>query len=190
MVVVRNLSALPRARIVRQVAAVPAVAKRDWGPWIDLLKRIAFPNQAVPDLFHGVLVEGRPADAMSSEVQRGSVPSADACRLVSDATNRVVLEAHLVSPGLVVVADSWHSDWHVTVSTDGGPPRAEPIRRANRIHRAVSLPAGRHVLEFRHHSRTFAWTWPVTLAAWVLAGGVVALEALRMPRHAHAVRSV
>jgi hypothetical protein len=70
------------------------------------------------------------------------------------------------------LADSWHPDWHVTVSTDGGPPRAEPIRRANRIHRALSLPAGRHVLEFRHHSRTFVWTWPVTLTAWVVAAGV------------------
>ena len=179
MVMVRNLSALPRARIVRQAAVVPAVGKRDWGPWIDLLKRIAFPNPAVPDLVHGVLVEGTTADAMFSKVQRGSVPSADACRLVSDAPDRVVLVADLVSPGLVVLADSWHPDWKVSVSTDGGPARAEPIRRANRIHRAVSLPAGRHVLEFRHHSRTFAWTWPVTLAAWVVAGGVVAGSLVR-----------
>ena len=174
MVVVRNLSALPRARIVRQAAAVPAVSKRDWGPWIDFLKRIAFPNPAVPDLFQGVLVEGATARELFPEGQPLSVPSADACRLVSDAANRVVLEADLVSPGVVVLADSWHPDWHVTVSSDGGPPRAERIWRANRIHRAVSLPAGRHVLEFRHHSRTFAWTWPVTLVAWGVAGAAFA----------------
>ena len=104
--------------------------------------------------------------------QSRSVPPADACRLVSDAPDRVVLAADLLSPGLGVLADSWHPDWRVAVSTDGGPPRAEPIRRANRIHRAVSLPAGRHVLDFRHHSRTFAWTWPVTLAAWAVVAGV------------------
>jgi hypothetical protein len=188
MVVVRNLSALPRARIVRQVAAVPEVAKRDWGPWIDLLKRIAFPNPAVPDLFHGVLVEGATDAEMFPEGQSRSVPSADGCRLVSDAPNRVVLEADLVSPGLIVLADSWHPDWHLTVSTDGGPPRAEPIRRANRIHRAVSLPAGRHVLDFRHHSRTFAWTWPVTLAAWAVVAGFVPSFALRIAWHARAGR--
>jgi len=179
MVVVRNLSALPRARIVRQAATVPAVGKHDWGPWIDLLKRIAFPNPAVPDLFHGVLIEGATAAELFPEGRPRTVPAADACRLVSDAPDRVVLAADLVAPGLVVLADSWHPDWKVSVSTDGGPARAEPIRRANRIHRAVSLPAGRHVLEFRHHSRTFAWTWPVTLAAWVVAGGMVVLHTLR-----------
>jgi hypothetical protein len=190
MVVVRNLSALPRARIVRQAAAVPAVSKRDWGPWIDFLKRIAFPNPAVPDLFHGVLVEGATARELFPEGNSRTIPTADACRLVSDAADRVVLEADLVSPGLVVLADSWHPDWHVTVSSDGGPPRAEPIRRANRIHRAVSLPTGRHVLEFRHHSRTFAWTWPVTLVAWGVAGAAVILEAVRIPRRTRARRSV
>jgi len=180
MVVVRNLSALPRARIVRQAATVPAVGKRDWGPWIDLLKRIAFPNPEVPDLFHGVLIEGATVAELFPEGPPRSIPSADACRLVSDAPDRVVLAADLVAPGLVVLADSWHPDWQVSVSSNGGPPRAEPIRRANRIHRAVSLPAGRHVLEFRHHSRTFTWTWPVTLAAWIVAGGAVVFHTLRM----------
>ena len=89
-----------------------------------------------------------------------------------DEPQRVVIEADLTAPGLVVLADSWHHDWQVAVSSAGGPPQAAPIRRTNRIHRGVGLPAGRHVLEFRHHSRTFAWTWPVTLAAWGMAGVV------------------
>jgi hypothetical protein len=39
---------------------------------------------------------------------------------------------------------------------------------------ATDAVAGRHVLEFRYHSESFAWTWPATLAAWAVAGGVVA----------------
>ena len=180
MIVVQNRSALPRARIVRQAAVVPSASKRDWGRWIDLLKRIAFPNPAVPDLVRGVLIEGTANGPLFPPARQGIVPpDSDMCRLVTDAPNRVVLEADLVSPGMVVLADSWHPDWSVTVSSDGGPPRPEPMLRANRIHRAVSLPAGRHVLEFRHHSRTFAWTATVTLAAWAAAAVALVMSLRR-----------
>jgi hypothetical protein len=62
MVVARNESALPRVRVVRQVATVPPASKRDWSTWIDLLKRIAFPNREIPDLFHAAIIEGTALD--------------------------------------------------------------------------------------------------------------------------------
>jgi hypothetical protein len=175
MVVARNESALPRVRVVRQVATVPPASKRDWSTWIDLLKRIAFPNREIPDLFHAAIIEATALDG--PPFPQGGPDDADvrdACRLVVDEPQRVVIEADLATPGLVVVADSWHRDWTVGVSSDGGPARAAPIRRANRIHRCVGLPAGRHVLEFRYHSKTFAWTAALTLAAWAVAAVAVA----------------
>lgn len=173
MVVARNESPLPQVRVVRQVATVPAASKRDWATWIDLLKRIASPNREEPDLFHAAIVEGTAVDGPPFP-QGGRAAVRDACRLVVDEPQRVVIEADLATPGLVVLADSWHHDWSVTVSRDGGPPRAASIRRANRLHRGVGLPAGRHVPEFRYRSKTFAWTWPVTLAAWAAAAVAVA----------------
>ena len=91
-----------------------------------------------------------------------------------DESQRVVVTAELAEPGLVVLADAFHPDWTLTVSSDGADPRPLPIRRVNRIHRGCSLPAGRHVLEFRYHSKTFARTIWITLAAWgsaAVAGG-------------------
>jgi hypothetical protein len=175
MVVARNASALPRVRIVRQVATVPLASNRSWGTWIDMLKRIAFPNREIPDLFHAAIVEGTPADGPPFP-QRGVASAAvrDGCRLAVDEPQRVVIEADLAAPGLLVLADTWHPDWTVTVASDGGPPRAAPLRRTNRIHRGVGLPAGRHVLEFRYHSKTFAWTAALTLAAWAVAAVAVA----------------
>jgi hypothetical protein len=175
MVVAKNDSALPRVRVVRQVATVPPASKRDWATWIDLLKRIAFPNREIPDLFHAAIIEGTSADG--PPFPSGGPDYADvrdACRMVVDEPQRVVIEADLATPGLLVVADSWHPDWTVSVSNDGGPPRPAPIRRTNRIHRGVGLPAGRHVLEFRYRSKTFAWTAPATLAAWAAAAIAVA----------------
>jgi len=169
----RNQSALPRVRIVRSVAAIPAMSSQAWDRWIDALKRIAFPNPEVPDLFHAALVEA--ADPRQPVVPRAASSGdagplrADGCRIVHDDAQRVVVEAELAEPGLVVLADAFHPDWSVVVSSDGGPPRLLPILRTNRIHRGVSLPEGRHVLEFRYRSRTFARTWPITAAAWVAA---------------------
>jgi len=171
----RNDSALPRARIVHRVAAIPPISSQAWDRWIDALKRIAFPNPEVPDLFHAALVET--ADPRQPVVPRATGggdkrrPRADRCRVVHDDSQRVVVEADLAEPGVVVLADTYHPDWSVVVSSDGGPPRPLPILRTNRIHRGVSLPEGRHILEFRYRSRTFGRTWLITAAAWAAAAG-------------------
>lgn len=171
----RNDSALPRARIVRRVAAIPPISSRDWDRWIDALKRIAFPNPGVPDLFRAAVVETadprQPVIARATAGAAAGRPRADGCRIVCDESQRVVVEAELAEPGIVVLADTYHPDWSVVVSSDGGPPLWLPILRTNRIHRGVSLPEGRHILEFRYSSRTFARTWPITAAAWAAAAG-------------------
>ena len=171
----RNDSALPRARIVHRVAAIPPISSKAWDRWIDALKRIGFPNPEVPDLIHAAVVEA--ADPRQPVVARATLggdksrPRADRCRIVHDDSQRVVVEAELAEPGVVVLADTYHPDWSVVVSSDGGPPRSLPILRTNRIHRGVSLPEGCHMLEFRYRSRTFARTWPITAAAWAAAAG-------------------
>lgn len=63
-----------------------------------------------------------------------------------------------------------------TVTTAGGEPAALPVLRANRIHRACHLLAGRHTLEFTYHSPTFARAVWITLAAWAAAGLAVVLS--------------
>jgi hypothetical protein len=164
-------------RIVREVGTLPPVAKQSWDRWVDTLKRIAFPNPGVPDLFTRALVE---TDAETAAVfpQQSPVgirpPGKDRCQMTVDESQRVVVTAELAEPGLVVLADAFHPDWTLTVASDGADPRPLPIRRVNRIHRGCSLPAGRHVLEFRYHSKTFARTIWITLAAWGAAAVAMA----------------
>ena len=176
LIVARNESAIPRVRIVREVRTVVPVAKQSWDRWVDTLKRIAFPNPGVPDLFTRALVE---TDAQTVAVfpQQSPVgtppPVEDSCQMTVDESQRVVVTAELAEPGLVVLADTFHPDWTLTVASDGAEPRPLPIQRVNRIHRGCSLPAGRHVLEFRYHSKTFARTIWITLAAWGAAAGAL-----------------
>jgi len=184
--VLRNQSALPRARIVRNAVFVPEVSWVDRDRLSDLLKRIAFPNPVLPDLVDHVVIEGEPEDVPVSQ----GLPSitddstADTCRITIDEPQRVVVEAQLRAPGFVVLADTFHRDWTLRVTRADGQRENLRMFRANRLHRACWLPAGRHRLEYRHHSATFSRTAWVSLLGWAAA----LLAIIRRPRMAVAGR--
>jgi hypothetical protein len=178
--VARNESALPRVRIVHDAVIEPAVTKRDWLRWEAQIDAIGFPSARYPDLRSRVVIE-QPA---AGPVPPPTVPpppdpatsQSESCRIVVDEPQRVVVEAVLDRPGYVVLADAFHRDWTCSVTTAGGEPAALPVLRANRIHRACYLPAGRHTLEFTYRSPTFARAVWITLAAWAAAGLAVVLS--------------
>ncbi|NBX29232.1 hypothetical protein EBR04_02070 [bacterium] len=185
MLAIRNQAALPRARIVRRVVRVEPVARGDCRGRERLLRSIAFPSPELPDLFHAAVVELPGAAPLPAGVVSGSTAdnaedaSADACRVVHDGPQRVVVEARLERPGLLVLADTFTPDWSAVVSTEGGEPRPAQILRANHIHRGVPLPAGASAVEFRYRSRSFAWSAAVTLAAWGVWAIAAVLSGLR-----------
>jgi hypothetical protein len=186
-VVIRNPSALPRARIVHDFDAVPrasAAADRQ-----QLLERIALPSRETPDLVHRALVEA-PRDVVVAAAETagataaggGPPPAGDAVRMVVDEPRRVVCDAELTAPGLLVLADTFHPDWQATLVVVGAAARPLETFRANGIHRAVSLPAGRWRVEFRHRCAIFDRTLPVTAAAWAVAVGAAVVAARRAGR--------
>jgi hypothetical protein len=174
-VVVRNPAALPRVRVVRDVDLHL--------PGSPPLDEIAIPSVETPDLFRRVIVEAASDAAIAPPEAslRGPPPTQDACRIVVDEPQRVVVEASLAAAGMLVLADTFHPDWQATLVTDDGGSQPLPIFRANRMHRAVSLPAGRHRVEFRHRSQTFARTAGLTLAAWA-AWAAAVIMSFRGPR--------
>ena len=54
---------------------------------------------------------------------------------------RTELHRELVGKGLVILADTYYSGWHLTIDN-----MAAPIYRANRLMRAAAVPAGEHTL--------------------------------------------
>jgi hypothetical protein len=168
---------LLRARIVREVEVRPLGSPT--------AAEIAFPSPRVPDLSTRVIVEAESEAAIAppAAATAGPLPTADDCRIVVDEPQRVVVEADLVAAGMLVVADTFHPDWHAALATPGADPRPLLILRANLMHRAVSLPAGRHRVEFRHHSQTFARSGAVTLTAWAIWAAALAVS-LRRPHDA------
>jgi hypothetical protein len=166
-------------RIVRDVLELEPVTRRTWQPWLDRLRLIAFPSPELPGLAGPVVVEqagegtaGREPEAKFEEGTAGPAGLADECRIVSDESQRVVIESTLAEPGVVVLADTFDPDWKLFVTTDGGPRQEQTVLRANQIQRACRLPAGRHLLEYEYRSRTFDRTVWITLAAWATVAAV------------------
>jgi len=174
-IVVKNTAALPRARIVREVDVHQ--------PGSPSLDEIAIPSPQTPDLFRRVIIEAasEAAVAAPSPPAAGPPPTDDACRIEVDEPQRVVVAADLVAAGMLVLADTFHRDWHATLITEDGGSQLLPIFRANRMHRGVSLPAGRHRVEFGYRSQTFARTAGVTLAAWAMWAAAMIMS-FRGPR--------
>jgi hypothetical protein len=80
---------------------------------------------------------------------------------------RVELEADLERPGVVVLADTWHPTWRVTV--DG---QEAVVGRVDEVLRGIALPPGRHriVMTYRPRSlRAAQWVSLSTLGLLMLA---------------------
>ncbi len=78
---------------------------------------------------------------------------------------RVEIETAASAPAYLVLTDSYHDDWQVSV--DGRPA---PLLRANLIFRAVALDPGSHRVIFRYRPTSLYWGAMITLATAVAIG--------------------
>ena len=145
VVLFENPRALPRAYTTYRMLPAP--------PMAELLARL---SQRDFDPMRQSYLEGRPvATPLRGAPERGAE-----AHIALDRGQRVVVEAELAAPGWLVLADSWFPGW--VASVDG--ERVE-IRRVNHLFRAVALPAGIHVVEFRYRPASLAWGIGASLAA-------------------------
>lgn len=179
---VRNDSAEPRARIAPRVLRCDPVGDQPGRGHAALMASIAFPNPRIPALGSTVVVETAASLVLPDRTALQPPAAGERCRVVVDEPRRVVVEATLAAPGLVVLADTFHPDWGLRVRSNEGPSQKHDILRVNRIHRGCMLPAGSHVLEYTHTSAVFDQTWPVTLVAWI---GMITAAVWLLLRRAH-----
>jgi hypothetical protein len=106
------------------------------------------------DPAEGALVEAGPA-------LRGP-PGWRAAHVRHFSPNRVVVEATVAQPALLVLSEVWYPGWQVTV--DGA---REPYYRVDGIVRGVYLETGTHVVVWRYRPVSLRWGLGLTLAAFV-----------------------
>jgi hypothetical protein len=142
---VENFGALDRAFIVHDYT----VAKDD-SVAITLLKDPAFDASKRVILNEEPALAPAPADSTGTSGVESMVYKA----------RSVEIGASLGSPGILVLSDNWVPYWRAEI--DGKPA---PIHRANGTFMAVSVPAGRHQVNFIFHSGPYQTGKTVTLAA-------------------------
>ncbi|HEV7732151.1 MAG TPA: YfhO family protein [Candidatus Binatia bacterium] len=151
--VVLRRAALPRVRLVHRADIAPG------GEAGSLAAVLATPDGR-PDV--AVLDEGSVHPPLA-EVPAGAH---EAVRIVDDAPERIVIEATVAAPALLVLGEAANDGWRADV--DGTPA---PILHADHAFRAVWLPAGQHTVVF-----TYA-PWSVRIGMLVSLGAVVVMLA-------------
>jgi hypothetical protein len=160
---------LPRAWIVHEVETLsPLPHPLSISAVDERTKAVLFPNHKARDFRRTAVVE---TDHPMAEWSSQNVPSEDAaadesCRIVRYEPQRVVIEAHLARPGLVVLSDAWFPGWQALVGPENGPQEV-PIYRTNRVLRGVWLSAGNHTIDFCFRPPSFYRGAAVSALAWL-----------------------
>jgi hypothetical protein len=135
-----NTDALPRAYYVPRVEVVESPRA--------LLDRLASPEHRPRE---AALVESTPADGFLGDA---APPGGEVA--LQDEAEVVRLDVTAPHPGFVVLTDQHYPGWRAKVNDDPAP-----ILRANYAFRAVRVPGGHSVVEFRYRP------WSVWLGALV-----------------------
>ncbi len=132
--VYRNYGALPRSFVVHDIRVLTDAN--------EILRQMASPGF---DPTSVAIVEG----AIESLPLAANMQS-PAPKFIERSLNRVVLDATLTAPGLLVLAEVFYPGWKCFV--DG---KENKIHRANYVMRGVVVPAGGHRVEFRFDPLSF-----------------------------------
>jgi len=177
---------LPRAWVVHRVETLPSLHH----PLrvVDVHERtkgVLFPNDVARDFSRSAVVETDAplpvwAESVASDATAGAT---EPCQITHYDPQRVVIEAELTSPGLLVLSDAWFPGWKAQVAS-GTESREAAIYRANRVCRGVWLPAGSHTVEFRYQPESFRRGAMVSAASWAIFGivGLIAFFTRRRAR--------
>ena len=167
-----NRAVLPRAFVVGEAVTVDA---DDWA-LVYLLRRGFDPRRQV--LLESPAETGVPGDGRlsapwspllahaSDDPPAPRPPAADGATVEHYGADRVVVRAAATRGGHLVLTDSFYPGWRAWL--DG---HEVPVRRADYLFRAVELPPGEHVIEFRFQPTTIYLGGAVSLTAWLALAG-------------------
>ena len=149
-----NLKPLPRAFLVHRCGALPdeeAVLATMSDPAFD-------PASAVTFLDVELAAHGEDPRALCGELTQTPLPvgAGERVAVATYTASRVVLEAHVATPGFLLLTDAWYPGWQVEIAPLDGESGAITVVapwRADLLFRAVPLQPGDWRVTFTYHSR-------------------------------------
>ena len=167
-----NSRAFPRVWIVHEIEVLPPLTERSREA-IDRRTREVFleNGKELRDLRSRAILESNDMQELPQLPKvRKSEEDAESCAISHYAAQRVEIEVNLEAPGCLILNDSFYPGWHAERITEGVATELA-IQRANRVMRAVLLPAGKHRVVYRYRSSRFSLGVLVSGIAWCLAIG-------------------
>lgn len=166
--------AFPRVWVVNQVESLPPLRGPTRNERLEGRSReVLFPDEQARDFSRSAVVEtDRPLTEWSAKngrsknaANRGE--STKICRIIHEDPQRIVIQASLREPGLLVLADAWFPGWQATVQSETGV-RPAPIYRTNRILRGIWLETGEQTVEFCYRPTTFYIGAAISGTSWTI----------------------
>jgi hypothetical protein len=186
---------LPRMWIVHDVETVAELPQQRTKRATDeRTYNTLFPGDRPRDFLRSATVETNEQLIGSDETSatdRGLPTSnpAESCRITHYSPQRVVAEAQLDQPGLLILGDSWYPGWKAVVTSADGQ-REVPIYRTDRVLRGVWLPAGKHRIEYRFRSPTFRLGAIISALSWAILTAALMTGLLLHRRRSRSTNSV
>jgi hypothetical protein len=183
-----NIDALPRARMVHEVDLWPSIHDLHRASRVEPMERLLYRSiDAGLPLWQGTPYGDYPierralieptgqADAdllQQLHAQRSASSPNSTVQITEYRSQRVTLDVQTPSLGILVLADTFYPGWQAWI--DGKPAT---IHRANRLMRGVIIPPGRHDVRFQYFPTTF-YTGAAISAASLLLILVIMLTGL------------
>jgi hypothetical protein len=163
----RNNQAFPRAWIVHAARAVKPVVGLSRESRSTTIQEILYaedllwndPTQVAFDPHRLAWLEADDLSLVRPQLSGRAPTQAETVMVSYPTPQRTVLDAHLESPGLVILCDVYYPGWVLTI--DGKPAT---IYRTNGAMRGASVPAGTHRLVYAYEPRSFRIGGVVSIA--------------------------
>ena len=171
--ILRNLDAYPRAWVVHEARFKPVINDLARASRRETMEEILFSNEpfwrdsqrTLFDPRRVAWIETDDPGSLSGYLVSGGPQAGESARVVVEESDpqRVVLDANLARPGLVILGEVFYPGWKLTI--DG---QAAPILRANRLMRGAAVKAGKHRLVYTYEPRSLQVGAAISLAGLVV----------------------
>jgi uncharacterized membrane protein YfhO len=115
---------------------------------------------------HKVFLEGGPT-GLDSRNPQGEFRQA---AILEEQPNRVTIQVSGDTPGVLVLTDIWFPGWTARIDDE-----QVPVYRANYLFRAVTVPAGNHIVVFAFEPNSYRWGKIISGLALAFVGGMTLL---------------
>ncbi|MCA9141789.1 MAG: hypothetical protein KDB05_03345 [Planctomycetales bacterium] len=165
--VVLNPRAFPRAWITHEIEVLQPLRDHTLAAIEQRTREVFIDNRRLRDLRTVSILETAVPQRLPVFEKASKAKRSDLCEISYYSTQHIEIDVNLSEPGCLMLCDSFDQGWQAERIT-GGISTDLAIYRANRLMRAVILPAGTHRVVYRYRPPTFVLGAWISGIAWML----------------------